>query len=133
MITLPENILRLMTPADRRKYGAGFLTADEAIEKAKAGEEHRLQQEVRQYLNLHDIQFINPSMRKKSALPPGWPDFSFMYKAVGIVVECKTEAGRLTQEQKDMRIKLIKDGWTYVLAQSLADVQRVFREIDSRR
>lgn len=133
MIVLPDNLLRLMTPADRKRYGAGFMTAEEAIEKARAGEEDKLQSEVRQYLNLHALQFINPSMRKRSALPPGWPDFTFCYKGTPMVVECKTEAGRLSPEQQTMRIDLIRNGWTYVLAQSVKDVQTAFRAIDSNK
>jgi hypothetical protein len=133
MIVLPEHILKLMTSADRKRYGAGALTAAEAIEKAKAGEEAKLQSEVRQYLNLHNIEFINPSMKRRSALPLGWPDFTFVYRSVPIVVECKTDVGRLSKEQKEMRLKLANNGWTYVLAKSLADVQTVFRIIDEAR
>ena len=132
MIVLPEHILKLMSPADRKRYGAGALTAAEAIDKAKAGEEHRLQFEIRQYLNLHSIQFINPNMKRKSALPEGWPDFTFSYKSVPIVVECKTEVGRMSKEQKDMHFRLIGNGWTYILAKSLADIQKVFQKIDAR-
>lgn len=133
MNVLPENILRCLSQKDRRALGRGAMTASEALEKAKAGEEDRLQSDIRQYLNLHDLQFINPNMRKKSALPKGWPDFSFVYRAVAIVVECKTEEGRLDPDQQIMRHKLQKDGWRYVLAQSLADVQQVFREIDASK
>lgn len=126
---LPENILRCIPPAERKPLGAAGMTAAEAVEKAKAGQEEKLQVELSQYLNLLSVEFIRPSMRKRSALPPGWPDFTFCYRGVPIVVECKTEVGRLSADQVAMRDKLQRNGWTYILALCLDDVRFVLRGI----
>jgi 3'-phosphoadenosine 5'-phosphosulfate sulfotransferase (PAPS reductase)/FAD synthetase len=56
----PWDLFRCMPPEERAKPG---MTSAEAQEKYLAGEENKLQDEIRKYLNLHGIQFINPSMR----------------------------------------------------------------------
>jgi hypothetical protein len=126
-----EHIAKRLTKQQRKELHV--QTSAEAIEKAKAGEEEELQKQVRQYLNLHDLPFINPSMKRRSALPKGWPDFTFGYRGYAIAVECKTEVGRLSSDQQIMRQQLVSKGWRYILAQSLADVQQVFREIDEQK
>lgn len=130
MSILPENILRLMRESDRAKLGLAGQTKSESQERYLAGQEEKLQHDIRSYLNLHGIEFINPSMRRKSALPVGWPDFSFAYRGAPIGLEAKTDAGRCTGEQLEMHAKLRANGWWILVARSLADVQELFREID---
>ncbi len=61
----------------------------------------------------------------------GWPDFTFCYRGTPIAAECKTETGKLSFEQEEMHAKLSKDGWLVLIVRSVADLQVLFRHIDS--
>lgn len=98
--------------------------------KYLAGMERKLQSDIRNYLTLHGIEFINPPMNKRSSLPPGWCDFSLAYRGVPVAIEAKTEVGKLEPEQAALHPKLAKAGWRVIVARSVADVQALFRAID---
>lgn len=125
-----EHIARLMKPEQRRALGV--QTTSEASAKAQAGEEDDLQSDIRQYLNLHRIEFITPGMRRKSALPPGWPDFTFSYRGRACAVEAKAGTNKLDPDQIKMRDRMQQpeNGWHWIEARSVADVQALFRQID---
>ncbi len=126
-----ERIARLMTPEDRKREG--IVTTAEAVAKADDKAERELQSDIANYLALHDIAFIRPPMNRRSALPPGWPDFSFAYKGVPIGLEAKTATGKLSSDQVLMHMQLSKNGWRVLTVRSLADVQTLFREIDAEK
>lgn len=128
---IPAHVLRLMSPEDRPKGPAGMLPEDCAA-ATLAGEERELQKQVRQFLNLKDIAFINSDPRKKSPLPEGWPDFTLAYRGVPIGLEMKTIAGKLSADQSRAHAKLSANGWVILTPRSLQEVQRLFREIDAR-
>lgn len=123
---LPERMLKLIGAKDRSKLGRAGMTADEAQQTYSDGQEDRLQKDIRQYLNLHGVEFINPSMRKRSALPPGWPDFTFSFHGVPCAVEAKAGRNKLDPDQIKMRDKMLANGWRWVEARSVADVRALF-------
>lgn len=132
MTILNERILKLMSPADRAKLGKAGLLASEAEAKRVYKSEAELQGDIRQYLNLHEIEYINPPMNKKSGLPIGWPDFSLSYRGVAILIECKVEGEKPKPHQREMIEKLgnKKNAWVVIVAYSLAEVQHLMRAID---
>lgn len=105
--------------------------APEVIAKAETEAEMVIQGDIAAYLRLHEIEFIRPDMRKKSPLPPGWPDLTFAYRGVPIAMEVKTTAGKLSPDQVTMHPKLATNGWRVIVVRSVADVQVLFRSIDS--
>lgn len=127
---LPDHLLRLTSPEVRASLGKAGRTAAEAEQAFSDGEEDKLQSAIRQYLNLHEIAFINPSMRRRSALPPGWPDFTFCYRGRACAVEAKAGSNKLDPDQQKMREVMVRNGWRWLLARSVADVQALFRAID---
>lgn len=128
---LPEHILARLRPEDRAQLGRAGQTKAEAEQRYSDGQEDRLQKDIRQYLNLHAIVFICPSMRRRSALPSGWPDFTFAYRGAPCAVEAKAGKNDLDPDQRKMREQMLANGWRWLLARSVADVQAMFREIDS--
>lgn len=99
-MSLPENILRAMTPADRKRRGE--QTSEEAMAAFTARSEKELQQQVSNLLRLRGLKFLNPAMHKRSPLPEGHPDFTvFLPGGRTIFFECKTEKGKLSDEQED--------------------------------
>lgn len=127
---LPEHILKLMSARDRAALGKAGWTADECIAKVEHKLESELQGQIADLLRLRDVRYIRPPMRKKSPLPPGWPDFSFAYRGVPVVIECKVGRNQLDPDQVRMRDELVANGWRHYVARTLADVQAVLREID---
>ena len=126
---LPDNILRLMSPAQRRSLGQ--MTADEAQAKYLAGQEREFQNHVRAYLNCREIEFINPPMNRKSQIPPGWPDFTFCYRGRAVAIETKTIAGKLSPEQRSQHSKMERNGWIISVPRSIPEISELFAHIDS--
>jgi hypothetical protein len=133
MNTLPDHILKRMSPEDRAKLpGAAGLTSDEAIAKADAKSEGELQGLIVQELNRREIEFIQPRFGKKSKMPIGWPDFTFAYQGVPIGLEAKGPRTPTTKEQLDCheRLRRAPNYWRVEVVKSLAEVVAVLREID---
>ena len=131
MRNIPSNVAKLMAPADRANLGKAAWTPQECAEKATGEAEKKLQADIRQYLHLHSIIFINPDMRKKSPLPVGWPDFTFAYNGVPVGVECKVAGKQPKDWQSETHARMMKDGWRILIAYSVVDVQNLMREIDA--
>ena len=96
-----------MSHKDRKQLGKAGMTAMDAIEIKEARDEAELQKWCGQLLTQRGIEFINPPMRKRSQLPPGWPDFTFSYLGKSCAWECKTAEGKLSPDQED-RIKALR-------------------------
>ena len=115
---LPPNVLALMT--DEQRLQLGLLAAPDHAGGVPSGEEDTLQADIRVWLLNNRIQFINPPMFQKSALPPGWPDFTFCFKGRPYAIECKTKTGRVEKGQALMHSRLLADGWNVAVVRSFA-------------
>lgn len=120
----------MLDPKERRLAGRAGMTAQEAQEKYLAGQELALQSDIANYLRLHQIEYIKPDPRKKSPLPPGWPDFTFAYRERAIGIEAKSSVGKLGPDQIQQHERMRKNGWLIVVARSVADVQAALRRVD---
>lgn len=129
--TLPDHILRKMSPADRKKLGAAGLTAGEATAKALAGEEIALQDQIGSLLRQRDVPYIQPNPKRKSPLPEGWPDFTFTYRGVPFVVEVKTAVGTLSAEQAKLHPQLARAGWRVRVVRGLGEFRALLEEVDA--
>ncbi len=121
-----------MPEAERRRLGVAGQTVAECVAIADDKAELDLQGDIAQYLRLHEIEYIKPDGRKKSPLPPGWPDFTFSYRGVSIAMEVKTATGKLSPDQVALHPKLAgqPNCWRVVVVRSLQEVQSLLREID---
>lgn len=130
---LPPNILRCMDAAARKPLGKAGLLPSEVQAAAEAKAELDLQGDIAGYLRLHDIEYIKPDGRKKSPLPPGWPDFTFCYRGIAIGMEVKTATGRLSGDQMTQHARMAApgNGWRMVIVRSLPEVQALLRAIDA--
>jgi hypothetical protein len=120
-----------MTPEQRQPLGAAGVTATEAQEKYAAGQEKRLQSDIRAYLRLHDIWTDCDSMAKRRSGTKGAPDFLFCYKGKACAIEAKTSVGRLSGDQVNAIEQMRRNGWLVIVAKSVADVHCLLRSIDS--
>lgn len=133
---LPEHILRLMSPEDRRRCGPAGLTAGEAAARAEERAETQLQEEIATYLRLREIEYIKTDPRKRSPLPGGWPDFTFAYRGVPCALEVKTPAGakRDTDHEREQRRRhdaMKRNGWLVLIVTGLDQVKHLLHSIDA--
>jgi hypothetical protein len=135
---LPQHVVEKMTEDGRRAYGKAVghrnagKTQAEIEEEIAVKEERKLQEDLRQYLNgkIGDDQYINPSMNKRSPLPPGWPDFTFCYRGFPVLWECKKYKKKLRDNQEEIVQKQIQNGWRFALIRSLTQARDFLRDLD---
>jgi hypothetical protein len=131
--TLPEKVLRLLSPADRKSLGRGIMTADEAVAKAHAKSERELQNQIDNLLRLKGIVAIRSRMDKKTSTNVGTPDFLFAIDVqkveVPIALEAKLGNERLSEEQSKMRtdMETPPNAWHYHVVRSVDDALAVLR------
>jgi hypothetical protein len=125
---LSEGFLQSLSEDERKKLGPAGITRAEALAKYRAGQEKQLQDDVTQWLNLHEIYFESDRMDKRTSGKKGRPDFRCCVKGHWISFECKTEAGTLSKEQAEQAARLRKSGGIFVLVFSLQDVIAAIRD-----
>ncbi len=132
MKPLPPNILRAMSPKDRQPLGKIGKLNSEIDEAQQFEQEGALQKEIRQYLNMRGITYINPPFGKKSQLPEGWSDFTFSYHGHFCVIEAKAKSGKLSPAQIDFYLKITgaPNFANYVLVTDLTPVKAMLDQID---
>lgn len=125
MIVLPEHVLRLMSPADRQKYGMGCMTAAEAASVAIARSEKQLQNQLEALLRRNDIVVIRQRMDRKSNIAEGLPDIMFAVGEEGegtpVAWECKMPRENPTPKQLQKHEEMRRNGWTVRVIRSYHD------------
>lgn len=104
MSIVPEHILRLMSPEDRKALGAGAITAAEATERAIGRREIEEQKIFNTWLNVkfaeRKLYPINPRSDKASTIRRGHPDYTiFLPKARVLLLEMKVTGGQFSKDQ----------------------------------
>ena len=120
---IPPHILALMPKEDRKPLGKAGMTREEIDEKTEFKNEIELQNQIYNLLVQYGVKWIgyqNP--RKKSQLPPGTPDFVFVWNGVPIAIEVKTKTGKLSPDQLKMIPMMAGDGWSCFVVRSLEEV-----------
>jgi len=134
---LPSWVVSKMSKAHRTEYAKGIGNANagklpEEIEAEQQTEaEKKLQEQICQDLNRREIEYINPSMKRRSPLPEGWPDFTFCYNGFPVLWECKKPKGKFRDSQQLLIPKLIKNGWRFTVIRSLTDARDFLRQLDA--
>ena len=124
---VPENIRRRMSAADRKKYG---LLPEEVLAENIVREEKTLHKQIFALLRRREVPYVHAAMFKKSQLPPGWPDFTFLYRGVGLGWECKVGRGKLSPHQIARHEVMRNQGWRISEIRSLDEAQRILDALD---
>jgi hypothetical protein len=115
---ISENILRCMSPEQRKKYGQ--MTSQEAQDKWCKDTEKQMHIDVRRECLRQRIYVIEAPMHKKSTLPKGHPDLTLLKDGHNMLLELKV-ATRLSTDQIDRIAELEQCGNPTVVAKSLAE------------
>lgn len=118
---LPSNILRLMSPEDRRKYAKGQFTPEETCERIAAGEEKLLHKQFLNWLLRHEIDYRHSRMDKRTRDQVGMPDFHVWRGTRHCFVEMKSDGGRLRPEQEAFLARQARRGTPVLVTNSYKD------------
>lgn len=120
---LPQRIIDLMEKPERKDLGV--KTSGEIAEKIEAENERELQNQCANLLRLRSIWFFQSRMDRRTTNPVGTPDFLFAIHGVPIAVECKTDSGKLRDEQEDTMSHMTQNGWRCVVIRSVQEMKVV--------
>jgi hypothetical protein len=123
--TLPDKVLRLLSPADRRALGKAGLTADEALQSARVKSEKDLQNLIEAYFRLRGIVAFRSRMDKKTRMRLGTPDFLLALRGEPVAIEAKLPGEPLSDAQVTVHEAMVVEpnGWTYLTVCSLDAVK----------
>lgn len=146
---IPENILKCMSPEDRRKHGQ--KTAAEVLAQGEAKSEKELQKQIVALLRLKGVEVNVSRMDKRKTDVVGWPDLTFCVYAMApqmvfaglsealpkawqvfpCLWEIKMPKGELTPEQQKIGIRLISmpNGWRHRVIRSVDQALAELREM----
>lgn len=101
---------RIADPQERKRMGVAGLTRDEAIDKSTFQAEKAEHAIVLNWCLLNGIECIHAPMHKKSDLPEGWPDLTFLYGDRFLLVEIKINGRKFNEAQKVCHARLANKG-----------------------
>jgi hypothetical protein len=84
--------------------------------------ERQLQEQIANWLRLHDTWFFRSRMDKRSTNTVGCPDFLCSVCSVPIAIECKMPGNALSEEQKQAKLLMQANGWQHWTVYQLEEV-----------
>jgi hypothetical protein len=96
---LPENLLKCISPADRKQLGKGGLTAQECQDRFASRTERAEAKLFAQWLTGRELLFIQARADRKSTIRVGWPDFTILGDGRTLLLEMKCPHVQPTKEQ----------------------------------
>ena len=122
-----QRLVELMDPKDREELGQ--KTIAESLEEHEARSEKELHGLISALLRRNGILYVHAAMFKKSELPIGYPDFSFVCHGVPMAWELKVRNYWLSKEQEEVRSRMLENGWKYSVIRTLAQAQEELSSI----
>jgi hypothetical protein len=120
MTLLPESLLKLMSPADRKQYGKAGWTAEECQQRVDNRTERKEHVVVVSWCSLNDIPCRHDRMDRRPTGNVGWPDFTICYSGHVLLGEMKVN-WKLTPDQKRVIGELYATGTTVQIWSSGAE------------
>lgn len=104
-----------------------------ASEKAAEKSEKESQDKFAQFLSLHEYEYVRPPMHRRSALPLGWPDFTFCTKrGRGVAIEIKAPCEKPQPHQTARHIAMEQAGWSVAVCYSAAEAIAIVRKLEGQ-
>ena len=97
----PDSFKSKLSTSERKKLGKHGMTATEARESYRSGQEKILQEDIAYWLALEGIWYTRSRMDKRSTTRRGVPDFICCVRGSFLAIEAKCADGRLSQCQRD--------------------------------
>jgi hypothetical protein len=119
---LPEGFLKSLPEAERKRLGKAGITAEQALQTYRRGQEKELQKQIASYLDLNQIYYETDRIDQKTSGRRGRPDFRICYHGHWVAAECKAEGCTLEPAQAFEAARLRKSGGHFVLVFRLLDL-----------
>lgn len=144
MMVIPQNIAKLMSPEDRRAFGKGAMTAEDALAKAEVTNERALQKQIVGILKLKGIEPIVSTFGKKTTTNVGTPDILFSVvgeteefdgylftNSIPCAWEVKFGSGKLSvgQQQMQLRMTIAPNSWRFRTIRSVDQALAELKEM----
>ncbi|MEM4247639.1 MAG: VRR-NUC domain-containing protein [Candidatus Nanoarchaeia archaeon] len=131
---LPENILKLMSPEDRKKLGKAGKTKVEIAVDSEIKAEKDLHKALIGYLNMKGIAVGHARMDRKSSYTEGWPDLTFVVKTkdglgIPVAFELKGSKGVLSEEQEKVLAQMKENGWSVHIVRTMEEGVKIIQKI----
>lgn len=98
---LPDDFLRKLPLAERKRLGKAGLTQEEIKVKADTRAERDLQNDMDGILRQRNLFFVRSRMDRKTTTRKGVPDYMIVLPGGrALLVEAKVEGGELSEDQK---------------------------------
>lgn len=107
---LPPNLLRCLSPEDRKKLGKAGVLPEEAQAKADGRREKELQRACASILRLRNAWFDVSRMDRKTTNQVGRPDFICCVRGRFVAIEVKTPTGNLSPDQERVIAHIKENG-----------------------
>lgn len=104
----PDSFRSKIQKEDRKSIG--IVTISEAQEKNDRLLENKMHNQFIQWLRLRGLDFIHARTDRKSTIEKGWPDFSVVYNGNVVMIEFKTQSGKLSEDQENVIKRLMVHG-----------------------
>ena len=102
----------------------------QAVASDEAGQEAGLHREILQWCASNHCPVIHSPMHRKSSQTPGSPDFTIVLKNGHVLfAECKTKAGKLSEEQIVWHHLAYRNGKTVYIVRSMAEFLGIVRDL----
>ena len=129
---LPDNVLKRMSPSDRKRLGKSGRTAEDCKRDHAHVSEREIHRQIEQWLNSKGIVFRHDRMDRKTTGTVGWPDFTFAGDmgsrgACPVGIEVKAAGGTLSDEQRLLHDRMRLDGWRVFVVHSLQEMIEVLK------
>ena len=102
----------------------------QAVAADEAGQEAGLHREILQWCASNHCPVIHSPMHRKSSQTPGSPDFTIVLPSGYVLfVECKTKAGKLSDDQVTWHFMAKRNGRLVNIARSMAEFLSIVRDL----
>jgi hypothetical protein len=127
---LSERFLAALSEEERKRLGRAGITAAEATETFRQGEEKKLQQLCASWLDVNQIYYETDRIDKKTSGKKGRADFRICVRGLWLSAETKAQKEKLSVDQVRQANCLINSGGRFILVYSLNDLVHHVRRLE---
>ena len=99
--SVPDSFRKKLPAKERKALGKHGMTAAEARERYRSGQEKILQGDIAAWLDIEGIWYTRSRMDRKTTLRKGTPDFICCVNGLFLAIEAKCEGGEVKEEQAE--------------------------------
>jgi hypothetical protein len=127
----PDNILRLIIPADRPKGPAGWTAAESGaryVRRTERQEQAEFAKWLSRQQSMSELIYFWQRTDKRATGTVGWPDFTIGRAGQTCYLEFKVTGGLLSEAQKECIERLINQGFLVAIPPTADEAIRITKQ-----